>query len=193
VGGPAVHHSHGTQTAHAHSGPDPHTWLDPLRYAQQAAAVADALVRHLPGQAEAFREAQTALQADLEQLDRDLLAALGCLQGRPLAANHPTWTYWKERGNLSLTVLSLEPGVAASPGALAPVRAWAQAAPEPVLLWEDEPGEALREALPGIHHLVLDPLEGAPAGAAYDYRAQAGDNVARVRALCRPDAGTPAP
>lgn len=193
VEGPAVRHSHGAHAPHDHSGPDPHTWLDPLRFAQQAAAVSQGLTGLFPDEAEGLRAAQTALQTDLEQLDRDLSAALACLKRRPLAANHPTWTYWAEREALSIPVLSLEPGGPAAAAALDPVLAWAQANPKALLLWEGEPGDALRTALPGIEHLVLDPLESPPAGGAYDYRSQADNNVARIRALCTPDAGTPAP
>ena len=179
-------HAHGDGPRHAHAGPDPHTWLDPQRFSDQAGAVHDRLARLLPEHRAALDVNLATLRAELGALDADLQAAAPALRERGLAANHPSFTYLADRLDLSISAFDLDPDAAPPPQAAAAVAAWSATATRPVLLWEAEPSDAAIDALPGLTHATLDPLEQPQVGT-YDYLHQAGANLHRLTDLGLPD------
>jgi zinc transport system substrate-binding protein len=83
-------------------GVDPHVWLDPLRYAEQARRVGDALER--PEQAESFVER-------LQKLDAELERGLARCARREIVTSHAAFGYLADRYRLeqiALTGLSPE-------------------------------------------------------------------------------------
>ncbi|MCB9742589.1 MAG: zinc ABC transporter substrate-binding protein [Alphaproteobacteria bacterium] len=174
-------HSHGGE-AHSHSGPDPHTWMDPQSYLRQALAVRAALVERWPEYKERFDANQATLEPALVALDAELEQALAPAHGLSMAASHPAFNYLARRYGLDLRSFDLDPQAPDPAGAEA-VAAWAAAQERPVLWWESPPSEAVTAALPqGIEHLFVDPLEQPPEGGEYDWMAQARVNVEALRA-----------
>lgn len=183
VAGPQTTHAHGSEGSHTHAGPDPHTWLDPARFAQQAAAVAGALARVMPTRRVEIEAKRAVLDRELRALDQALQAGLACWDSRTMAAHHPTWTYWADRAGVEITLLSLVPGEEPSAESADAVLAWASTGPSPTVLWEAPPGAGQR-GLGGMNHVLLDPLESAPGEQPYDYLRQAQANMGTLRALC---------
>ena len=179
-------HAHGDGAVHSHTGPDPHTWLDPQRFAQQADAVHGGLSRLVPHHAATLDANLATLRDDLTALEADLQTAAPGLRARGLAANHPSFTYLADRLNLTITAFDLSPDVAPGIEAAHAITAWATSQANPVLFWEAEPTAAATGALPGLTHAALDPLEQPQVGA-YDYLDQAGANVHRLTALGLPE------
>jgi zinc transport system substrate-binding protein len=73
------------------SEPDPHVWLDPLRYEQIARSIAAALGR--PKAADAFA-------GRLEVLDRELARGLARCQRREIVTSHAAFAYLADRYDL---------------------------------------------------------------------------------------------
>lgn len=174
-------HSHGGE-AHTHAGLDPHTWMDPQSFLRQALEVSAALRERWPEHAERVRTNQATLEAELIAVDTELEAATAPLRGLALAASHPAFNYLARRYGLAITSFDLAPEAVDEAGAEA-VGAWAEGAEPALLLWESQPSDAARAALPeGVTQLVLDPLEQPPADGGYDWTAQARVNAAVLRA-----------
>jgi len=191
----ATHH-HGPEGAHSHEGVDGHTWLDPLLAAEQAAALADALAAARPGLAPLVRERLARLSEALGALHAEWEALAPALRARRLIAAHPAYNYLKRRHALPLVSLDLDPDAAPRPEQRAAVEALAGApgAGAPALLWwESAPSAAAREGLRGspLRHVVVSPVESAPAEGGYLDAARA--NVARLRAALADAAPAPAP
>ena len=186
---PAHRHSHGDGPAHTHGGPDPHTWMDPQRYGQGAAALSARLQALLPADRVEIDARREVLAEKLDELDQALRSADGCAKGRRLAANHPSFTYLAQRLSLDVQVFDLAPDAPPAPQAAAAAQEWAGDGPRPVLLWEAPPAAEATGALPAFDHLALDPLEQPDDSGRYDYLVQAHRNVAVLQGLCAPAPG----
>lgn len=178
-------HSHGTEGAHAHGDTDPHTWGEPAAYSLQAAAVAQALSAHVDADAVAANLA--TLQGELAQLGADQVAAIGPTP-RPLASNHPSFNYLFRGAGVTVESFDLDPEAAPSQETIDAVTSWAAAQTDPVLLWESAPTAAATDALPGMDHVTLDPLEQPGDTGPYDYLAQARANLATLKQLAAAEA-----
>jgi zinc transport system substrate-binding protein len=166
-------HSHGAGGTHSHGEIDPHYWGDPMRFLAAARTVAAALEPH-------GDVALAPLESELRALDAELTAALAPLNGRALASNHPSYGYLADRYGLTIRAFDLDP--ASAPADPSAVLAWAAAADDPVLLWESPPSSAATDALAGMRHVYVDPLEQPAFAGPYDYAAQVRANLARWRA-----------
>jgi zinc transport system substrate-binding protein len=173
-------HSHGTDGEHAHGDTDPHTWGEPAAYALQAAQVAAALSKHVDADAVAANLA--TLQGELTQLGADQRAAIGP-SPRPLASNHPSFNYLFRGAGVTVESFDLDPEAAPNEETATAVTAWAATQTRPVLLWESAPTAAATDALPGMDHVFLDPLEQPSGEGPYDYLAQARANLATLKQL----------
>lgn len=176
-------HSHGKTGDHSHADIDPHTWSDPLGYAQQAAVVHEALVRVMPQQ-EATLDANLArLTEQLQGLHTALEAALAPGTEVPLSSSHPSFNYLARRYTLDLTSFDFDPEDIPDTEAIAAWSSWAQGQASPVLLWEAPPTDAVKASFPvNTRHIWVDPLE-QPREDEYDYLSQAQGNVDTFRAL----------
>jgi zinc transport system substrate-binding protein len=179
-------HAHGASEAHDHTGTDPHTWLDPDAFRGMAKVVHYALASGDPSHKTTYDSNLEVLLTDLQDLAGETGAALALLREQPLFANHPSYGYLARRFGLRLTVIDLDPQAAPPAAAVDALKAATLDKKAAVFFWEEEPGSATRGALPpALHQVRLDPLEHAPAGAAYDYLAQARANAATVRKLAK--------
>lgn len=72
---------------------DPHTWLDPLVYAQQAENIKQALIEIDPDNAALYEENAASLVAELEVLDQEYQEALAELTNRTFVVQHAAFGY----------------------------------------------------------------------------------------------------
>lgn len=92
-----VHEEEAHEDEHGHEGHaheyDPHTWLDPLVYAQQAENVKEALMELDPENATFYEENAQTLVTKLEELDKEYHEALESLEHRTILVQHAAFGY----------------------------------------------------------------------------------------------------
>jgi zinc transport system substrate-binding protein len=179
---PGTTHSHGVDGEHSHGVLDPHTWMDPQAYLVQAEAVQQGLQGVYPEASDAISAKFRALKGELEDLDRDNKAVVAALPKAIYGSNHPAYNYLFRGLGLPITSFDIDPSAAIDDDLLRKVRGWAEAEELAVLLWEAKPVAAITDVLPGIAHLVIDPLE-QPVDGRYDYLRQARANERAFRAF----------
>lgn len=79
---------------HGHEDLDPHTWLDPKLARKQAAVIAETLERLDPANKAEYQKNLQVLQADLDELDRQIATALAPLKGKTIYVFHPAFGYF---------------------------------------------------------------------------------------------------
>ena len=162
------------------SDPDPHVWLDPLRYGQIARSIAAALGR--PKAADAFA-------GRLEELDRELARGLARCARREIVTSHAAFAYLADRYDLEQVPL-----VGVSPEAEPDARDIERLVDEvrrtgaTTVFFEPLVSSRLAETVAreaGVSTAVLDPLEGLTAGqedGGADYFSVMRRNLAALRA-----------
>ena len=189
--GDAAVHTHvgvdGGTEEHSHAGLDPHAWVDPLLWLEEARALGEAL--HSVLGAERATELDRRLDALAEDLRglHDALAALELPDGESLYASHPAYDYLAARHGWSVVSFDLDPGRAPTAGELADVRAALGDRPGRICLWESEPVPAASAALAdlGLESVVYAPAEivtEAERAAGTDVLSIQRANVERLRA-----------
>lgn len=90
-------HDHEGEEGHDHEGHhheyDPHTWLDPMTYAQQAENVKNALVELDPDNASTYEENTAKLIEELKALDDEYKNALQAVENRTIVVQHAAFGY----------------------------------------------------------------------------------------------------
>jgi zinc transport system substrate-binding protein len=159
-------HQHGPGGEHTHGQIAFTTWLDPEQAIAQARAIEAAFVKHRPGDELAFARHADALVADLEQLDRDLATAFATIEGEPLLASHPVYSYLARRYRLDLRSFTWEPNVDPGEAGWQALDVLLAERTARWMLWEAEPLEATRKKLEarGITGLVFEVVNNQPAG-----------------------------
>lgn len=160
----AVVHSHGPAGQHSHEGTAFTTWLDFDQAAQQAEAVAKALITKRPELKTAVLDGLKTLHADLAALDGELKRITAAKPGLPLMASHPVYQYLARRYGLNLKSVHWEPGE------MPPETEWTgldktlARHPAKTMLWEGRPAAAVAEELSarGIASAVFDPCANRP-------------------------------
>lgn len=101
---------------HAHSGLDPHAWLDPANASYWLGLIAADLSTLDPENATTYATNAEKARADLDVLDAEIAATLAPTQGKPLVVFHDAYGYFA--GHYGLTIAaSVAEGDAANPGA----------------------------------------------------------------------------
>ncbi len=172
----AVTHSHGPDGEHAHTGTDPHTWLDFAQAAQQAEAVGEALAKRLP-EAELDTEALVAELALLDARAKEVASKLP----QPLIAAHPRYAYFARAYGLEIVSLDWPAGEDPEREDIAALQELLTANPAKVFLWEAEPSAAATQVLAelGLEGVVFE--TGALAG--QDFPGGAAAALERLAAL----------
>jgi len=173
-------HQHGPAGEHAHLGTAFTTWLDPRLAMEQAGAVAVALERLVPDQADSFRDKLSGLQSRLTELDRELADTFAALNGQPILFSHPVYQYLQRRYDLNGVSLHWEPD--AEPG----ISAWIelqkilQQHPAAIMLWEEVPlaSTSARLADMGVRSIVFRTASNRPGHG--DYFDVMGGNADRL-------------
>ena len=150
---------------------DPHVWLDPVRMAALADAVAQRLAAAAPEQAAAVRGRADALRAELTELARELRAGLADCERREVVTSHTSFGYLaRAYGLTQVGIAGLSPHEDPSPARLAELTELAEAAGVTTVFFEEAVGPELSEALArevGARAEVLSPLETQPEGGDY--------------------------
>ena len=166
-----------------HAAGDPHVWLDPVRLAAVAAAVADRLAEVDPDSAADYRARAGELEDDLTALDGELRAGLASCARQEIVTSHDAFGYLAEAYGLEqVAIAGLSPEDEASPRRLAEVAAQAEAAGVTTIFFEESVSPKVAESLArevGATATVLSPLELAPESG--DYLSAMRDNLERLR------------
>lgn len=171
--------------APAGQGPDPHFWLDPVRYADVGRAVADRLAEVDGDHAAAYRAAARDFAARLDALDREFRSGLGTCRSRDLVTSHAAFGYLARAYGLSQVGISgVSPDAEPDPAQLAAVAALTRDRGVRTIYAETLVSPALAETLAretGAKVAVLDPVEGVAAGSGADYFTVMRANLAALR------------
>jgi zinc transport system substrate-binding protein len=158
---------------------DPHVWLDPVRYAEIAARVGEALGR--PEAARAFSER-------LKGLDLGYEAGLADCERREIVTSHAAFGYLAERYGLEqISVTGLAPEAEPAPRDLERVARLAHERGATTIFFETLVSPELAETVAreiGAATAVLDPLEGLTDNGAEgddDYFSIMQSNLAALR------------
>ena len=147
-------------------GADPHVWLDPIRYAGIATALAARLSELRPERAAAFADRARLLGVELAALDRELAAGLAQCQRHELVTSHNAFGYLASRYHLQqIAVTGLTPDAEPTPRRLAEVQSLAEARGVTTIFFEDLVSPRTAESLArdvGAKAVMLSPLEGPP-------------------------------
>ncbi len=158
-------HAHGPEGEHEHGAMAFTTWLDPTLAIEQARSIRDALAVFRPEAESRFDAAFLKLETELDELDRELLAAAAALEGTPLLGSHPVYQYLAERYGLDLRSVHFEPDEPPSESGWQELREMQQQRTAPLMLWEAEAMEPTRDHLErdfGITSIVFSPCANAP-------------------------------
>jgi zinc transport system substrate-binding protein len=100
----------------AHTGLDPHAWLDPANARHWLGLIATELSAQDPENAAVYSANAEKAQADLAALDSEITALLAPVKDKPLVVFHDAYGYFA--GHYGLTIAaSIAEGDAANPGA----------------------------------------------------------------------------
>lgn len=113
---PAGHADREGHDDHAHSGLDPHAWLDPANGRVWLGVIAAELGRIDPANAATYQANAEAAQARITALDGELSAMLGPVRDRPFVVEHDAYGYFAGHYGLSVKG-SVRLGDATEPGA----------------------------------------------------------------------------
>jgi zinc transport system substrate-binding protein len=158
---------------------DPHVWLDPLRYAEQARRVGDALDR--PEQAQLFVDR-------LEKLDADFERGLARCVRKEIVTSHAAFGYLAERyGIEQIALTGLTPEAEPTARDLEGIVAQVEASGATTVFFETLVSPRLAETVAreaGAKTAVLNPLEGLAEdelAAGENYFSVMRDNLATLR------------
>ena len=143
---------------------DPHFWLDPLRLADVADAVATRLVELNPEHQQAYRDNATALRADLRDLDAEFTDTLKDCAQRNLVTSHAAFGYLADRyGFEQIGMTGLDPEAEPGPRVLGAVAEFVEANDVSTIYYETLVSPAIARTVAeetGASTAVLDPIEG---------------------------------
>ncbi len=173
------------EEAHEHGATDPHVWLDPLRYANIADAVAEHLQEIDQEHAEEYADNAAQLRTELEALDAEYTDGLATCERREIFVSHAAFGYLTTRYDLEQIALSgLSPDQEPTPQRLAEVAALAEEHGATVIFFETlvspEIAQTLAEEI-GARVEVLDPIEGLNPDSADQSSTEAPDYFSVMR------------
>jgi len=159
-----VSHSHGPGGAHTHGGVAFTTWLDLRQAAQQAEAIAQALIRRRPEAKEQIDRNLQSLQGDLLQLDKRIAEIARTDPGRPLLASHPVYQYLGRRYGLNLRSVMWEPDEVPTESQWNQLEGILRDHPAKWMIWEGKPADTTVERLRalGVESVVFTPCANRP-------------------------------
>ena len=143
----AVTHSHGPEGAHAHGDTASVTWLDFTQAILQAEAIADALRRRRPDEADGFAARLAALRSDLKALDDEARAIAADAGDTLFVASHPLYQYFARAYGLRMKSFGWEADAGLTEAQWAEFDAQRAGAPGAVMIWETEPPADFAAAL----------------------------------------------
>jgi zinc transport system substrate-binding protein len=154
-------------------GKDPHVWLDPVRLATIADAVAARLATIEPDKAATFKANAAALRGKLTALDAEYRRDLSGCKLKTIVVSHNAFGYLSARyGLVQVPITGLTPEEEPTPARLAHAARFARANGVRVIFFETLVSPKIARTLArevGAKAEVLDPLEGLAKGSTGDY------------------------
>lgn len=189
-------HDHGEEAREAEAGEDhaeeggvqsadPHVWLDPMRLATIADALATRLADLDSADAEGYRARAATLRTELAALDGEYAEGLRDCERREIVVSHAAFGYLADRYDLrQIPITGLSPETEPTPGQLAAAAQEAREVGATTIFFETLVSPAVAEAVAdaiGAGTAVLDPIEGLQPGTDGDYVSVMRDNLATLR------------
>ena len=170
-------------------GGDPHFWLDPLRLADLADAIADRIADLDPPHAADYRAGAASLRAELVELDREYAETLGDCERHTVVVSHDAFGYLDRYGLDVEAITGLSPETEPTPADLQRLQRLIERDGITTVFSETLAPPRLAESLAedaGVRTAVLDPLEGLTADAAdEDYLSLIRQNLVALKAANR--------
>ena len=148
---------------HDHEGEDPHFWLDPIRLADVADAIADALADLDPAHADEYADNAAALRADLEDLDASYSDGLADCERHTIVVSHDAFGYLGKYDVHVAPIAGLSPDAEPTPSVIAELQDLIDSEGITTVFSERLAPPQLTETLAddaGVDTAVLDPIEG---------------------------------
>ncbi len=189
----AVTHGHGSESEHSHRGWAFTTWLDPQLAAEQARAIAEALIARRPAGEAAIRDRLVRLEGDLAAIDARMAEAADAIGDEPLLFSQPVYQYLIARYGLNAVELHRQPGAVPDAAAWDQLDATLAEHPARWMLWEDQPTRSMVAGLEqrGIRSLVFAPSANVPQ--AGDFLAVMNANLTSLEEIAEALAGSDEP
>ncbi|MGX2997326.1 metal ABC transporter substrate-binding protein [Streptomyces sp. JNUCC 64] len=154
------HEGHG----HSHDGPDPHVWLDPVRYAEVAEGVGKALAKADPDHADEYRDRADALVKRLDALHEEFAEGLRDTRTKVFLTTHSAFGYLADRyGLVEESITGLSPENEPSGARIKQLQRIAEDDGVTTVFYETIASDRAAKGLAddtGLRTDVLDPLEG---------------------------------
>lgn len=154
---------HSEDDGHDHGSTDPHFWLDPLRLADVADEIAEALTEVDPDGAATYAANAATLRSDLEDLDADYSEGLASCERDTVVVSHDAFGYLGAYGLHIEGITGLSPGAEPTPAVVQRLQQLITDEGITTVFSETLASPAASESLArdlGITTAVLDPLEG---------------------------------
>ena len=179
-------HSHGAQGEHAHEGLAFTTWLDLSLAAKQAQAIAKALTRRRPQQADVIKTNVQALEKDLLALDSRIRSITSSNNDLPILFSHPVYDYFEKAYGLNGRSLHWEPDQEPTQNQIAELRSGLATHPAQWMIWEGIPVDSAVQSLAtmDIRSAVFDPCGNVPS--AGDFLSVMQNNVKNLEMVFQP-------
>jgi zinc transport system substrate-binding protein len=176
--------SGGDASHEGESATDPHIWLDPLNMVTIADTVEKRLSEAAPSAQTTFRANASALDTQLEALDKKWAAGTQDCQSRDLVVSHEAFAYLTDRYNFTQVGISgLSPESEPSPAKVAEVTDFVRKNDVSTIYFETLVDPRVAETVAGetgATTAMLDPLEGLAEGSDQTYLTVMETNLATV-------------
>ena len=183
-------HENETEDEHAehdHGDFDPHFWLDPLRMADAADAVAASLAKADPDNAETFTANAAELRTELEALDSSYREGLATCEITTIVVSHEAYGYLADSYGLTqVGIAGIDPEGEPSPARLREIEAVITETGVTTIFTESLINPRVAEVLAadlGITTAVLNPVESVGEG--QDYLGEMESNLTALRTALR--------
>lgn len=151
-------HDHDHDHDHSHDY-DPHTWLDPMIYAQQAANVRDALIELDSANEAVYQANAEALIAELEVLNQEFEEQLAQLDDRRIVVQHAAFGYLTHAYDLEqVAIAGISSTQEPSAQALASMQDFIKSEQISVVYVEPSLDQAIANTVTSISDVELRPL-----------------------------------
>jgi zinc transport system substrate-binding protein len=176
-------HSHGPTGKHRHGNLAFTTWLDFSQATLQAQAIKEALVKLSPKNKATFENHFNALQAELLELDTQMLAMGKTLTAMPLIVSHPVYPYWARRYGLRIRAVHWEPEEMPTEEMWAKLKTMRNALPAQWMIWEGTPAVSIANKLKQreMGSVTFDPCGNTPDSG--DFFTVMQNNIKAIRSL----------
>lgn len=143
---------------------DPHVWLDPDLYGEQARRVAGTLAQADPAGKDVYDANLTSLLEDLEELEEEMEKGLASCKRDTIVVSHSAFSYLMEHlGIKQLSISGLSPEVEPSPARMREIVRQVREIGATHIFFETLVSPAVAQTIArevGAQTLVLNPLEG---------------------------------